>query len=88
MIEASEVAEFYEVKPTVVDGQVVHANAFIAMMETTQDTLGRAFDSLAYLAGIKSAAAQDPYKTLDTSSLQSLLRSAQAAGLSARVVAI
>lgn len=86
MMNASDVAEFYEVKPAAVDGQVAHANPFITLMETTQDTLGQVRDTLAYLAGIKSAAAQDQYATLDTSSLQALLRSAQAAGLSARVI--
>jgi hypothetical protein len=88
MIKASEVAEFYEVKPAVTDSQAVHPNSFISMMEAAKDTVAVTYDRLAYLAGIKAAPLEDQYKVLDTSSLKSLLQSAKQAGFNAQVITI
>ncbi|WP_462401715.1 XRE family transcriptional regulator [Pseudomonas sp. Marseille-QA0332] len=88
MIKANEVAEFYEVQPTVSEARTVHANRFISLMETSKETVMHTYDKLAYLAGIKSAPLQDQYRTLDTSSLQSLLRSAKQAGFNAHVISL
>ncbi|MEK2610651.1 XRE family transcriptional regulator [Pseudomonas shirazensis] len=86
MIKATDVAGFYEVKPAVDESLAVHKNAFIELMGATRESVVNAYDTLAYLAGIKSAPLEDQYKALDTSSLQSLMLSAEQAGFTVRVI--
>lgn len=88
MIKSCDVAEFYEVKPAVTHDRAVRENRFITLMDTTREKVADTYDRLAYLAGIKSAAQEDQYRTLDTSSLPSLLRSAKEAGFNAQVINI
>lgn len=89
MIKASEFAGFYETKPAVRDELVTHENTFTRLIEATRDTAVGAYDTLAYLAGIKAGSPLDNrYDNLDTSSLQALLESAKQAGFNAQVLQI
>ncbi|WP_260797687.1 XRE family transcriptional regulator [Proteus terrae] len=56
------------------------SNPFTDMILQTKVTATETFDKLTYLAGIKSAPADDKYQKLNTSNLSSLLESAKLLG--------
>lgn len=58
----------------------VEENSFTSLTLLFNEKVGHVFDSLAYIAGIKSAPADSKCNSLDMTNLQSLLASAQLAG--------
>ncbi|WP_017906493.1 hypothetical protein [Pseudomonas asplenii] len=90
MSKLSEIAMLYRHPPVAAGGadMEVEGNSFTELVLQTKKSASAAFDKLAYLAGIKSAPADDKYGRLDTSSLGSLLSSARQAGYDVEVVAV
>ncbi|WP_019363128.1 hypothetical protein [Pseudomonas asplenii] len=90
MSKLSEIAALYRQSPVVAENTEieVEGNSFTELVLQTKKSASAAFDRLAYLAGIKSAPADDKYRLLDTSSLGGLLSSARRAGYDVEVVGV